>query len=132
MNWARWHVPGYECSSKGDTRFSALYAKLQDGRTIEEAYQLDVKGYRAVTDRWLEGKGKQPLNRKTRAELFAEYLELWRTWAIENPALIEDLEERSKGMTLTDRFATSDVNQAHALAVILTERAALRNLPFIF
>lgn len=36
----------YEVSSKGDKRFSAFYARLKDGRTIEEAYQLDVKGYR--------------------------------------------------------------------------------------
>jgi hypothetical protein len=29
----------YEVSSRGDKRFSALYAKLSDGRTIEQAYQ---------------------------------------------------------------------------------------------
>lgn len=31
----------YECSSAGDRRFSALYAYLDDGRSIEEAFQLD-------------------------------------------------------------------------------------------
>ena len=36
---------GYECSSHGDKRFSALFAKLADGRTIEMHYQCDVKGY---------------------------------------------------------------------------------------
>lgn len=72
MGWARFSPNGYECSSAGDTRFSALFAKLPDGRTIEEAYQLDIKGYRAITDNWKEAKGKPPLNGKSKAELFEE------------------------------------------------------------
>ena len=36
---------GYECSSKGDKRFSAFTARLPDGRTIEEHYQCDIKSY---------------------------------------------------------------------------------------
>lgn len=35
---------GYEVSSSGDKRFSALFAKMADGRTIEEHYQCDIKG----------------------------------------------------------------------------------------
>ena len=46
VTWAKSDPNGYEVSTKGDDRFSALRAKLNDGRTIEEAYQLDVKGYR--------------------------------------------------------------------------------------
>lgn len=36
---------GYNVSSTGDRRFSALYAILSDGRCIEAHYQCDVKGY---------------------------------------------------------------------------------------
>ena len=36
---------GYEVSSIGDKRFSAMYAVMPDGRTIEQWYQCDLKGY---------------------------------------------------------------------------------------
>lgn len=47
-DWSRKYNGGYEVSSQGDKRFSALYARLKDGRTIEEAYQLDVKNFRGL------------------------------------------------------------------------------------
>jgi hypothetical protein len=119
MRWAQYHSKGYECSSRGDKRFSALFARLADGRTIEEGYQLDVKGYRQHSNEWRAGKGKPPLNGKTKAELWAEYLVLWETWASENPELIVELELKSRDKVLTDMFATTDVNQAHALSVII-------------
>lgn len=59
--WARYSDNSYEVSSAGDKRFSALYAKLKDGRTIEEAYQLDIKGYRSQGNDWRLGKGKPPI-----------------------------------------------------------------------
>ena len=67
FTWARYSPNSYEVSTKGDKRFSALNARLKDGRTIEEAYQLDVKGYRqdvnGVQDtNWRKGKGKPPIN----------------------------------------------------------------------
>ena len=40
---ARYSDNGYEVSSAGDKRFSAFYAKLKDGRSIEKAYQ-EAKG----------------------------------------------------------------------------------------
>lgn len=49
-DWSRKSNNGYEVSSQGDKRFSALYARLKDGRTIEEAYQLDVKNFRGLGD----------------------------------------------------------------------------------
>lgn len=58
--WSRRSANGYEVSTKGDPRFSALIAKLPDGRTIEEAYQLDIKGYRSLGSDWRLGKGKPP------------------------------------------------------------------------
>lgn len=132
MAWARHSANGYECSSKGDKRFSALFAKLLDGRTIEEAYQLDVKGYRTITNNWRDAKGKQPLNGKTQTELWKEYLALWELWSIENPDLIQELEVLSRDKILTDMFATSDVNQAHALSEIIELIRYNRNLPFDF
>jgi hypothetical protein len=60
--WARHYTGGYECSSSGDRRFSALSARLRDGRTIEEAYQLDLKGYRKYGNDWRLGKGKLPVS----------------------------------------------------------------------
>lgn len=62
--WSRYPKHGkenYEVSSKGDRRFSPLFAKLSDGRTIEEAYQLDIKGYRKFGNDWKLGKGKPPM-----------------------------------------------------------------------
>lgn len=107
---------GYECSSHGDKRFSALFARLADGRTIEEAYQLDVKGYRAVSNNWRDGKGKPPLQP---CDLWGAYLNLWRQWAHENPWDMADLRKKAEGKVLTDKFATSPISQARALAEIL-------------
>jgi hypothetical protein len=124
--WARRVEPGqphYEVSSKGDARFSALRARLGDGRTIEEAYQLDVKGYRAHGSDWRLGKGKPPLRDDT--DLWAEYLALWRRWARDNAALLDELTERARGRTLTDCFASTDISQARALATLLAEREAV-------
>lgn len=111
---------GYEVSSQGDKRFSALNARLRDGRTIEEAYQLDVKGYRAYSSDWRAGKGKPALNPAT--DLWAEYKALWLTWAAENPLAMAELADKAKGKCLTDRFASSAISQARALAEILNER----------
>jgi hypothetical protein len=118
--WGRKDPNGYELSTEGDGRFSALVARLKDGRTIEEAYQLDVKGYRKQGNNWRLGKGQPSLNK---VNLWDEYLNLWRQWARENPALIEDLREKARGKTLTDKFANTPISQARALAQILTETA---------
>lgn len=133
MAWARYHARGYECSSAGDRRFSALYARLRDGRTIEEAYQLDLKGYRAYGSDWRLGKGRPAINGLTQEELWAEYVALWDRYLSENPGLLEDLRTKSAGLVLTDRFATSTLNQAHALDLLLTASApAPGDDPFTF
>lgn len=118
--WARFHEDGYEVSSRGNTTYSPLFARLKDGRTIEEAYQLDVKGYRDRGSHWILGKGRPSLRREV--NLWLEYLALWRQWADENPHLLAELAEKAKSTVLTDRHATSGVNQARALAVLLNER----------
>lgn len=114
FTWSRYG--GYELSSKGDKRFSAFYARLKDGRTIEEAYQLDVKGYRALGNDPMLGKGKPPLDKNK--NLWEEYLALWKQWAIENPALVNELKSGKHGYVFSDMFAKTPVNQAAALAYI--------------
>ena len=122
FKWSRFHSNGYELSSQGDKRFSALFARLKDGRTIEEAYQLDIKGYRKLRFDWRQAKkdrGINAPNRLTESERYIEYLKLWQQWALENPSLVEDLRIKASGKVLTDKFATSSVSQARALADIL-------------
>ena len=47
------------------------------------------------------------------------YLPLWQEWAKQNPELIQELREKSAGKVLTDKFASTRVSQARALAEIL-------------
>lgn len=114
VTWQRYG--GYECSSKGDKRFSALFAKLPDGRTIEEHYQCDVKGYNPGGTNWRDYKGKPAVDPTT--DLWEEYLKLWWQWAELNPELIEELRNVCGGM-LSDMFADTQISQARALAHIL-------------
>lgn len=115
---------GYEVSSKGDRRFSAFYARLDDGRTIEAAYQLDIKGYRIHGNDPMLGKSKDSLRGHTHEQLWEEYLGLWRQWARENPQLMDELADKAAGKVLTDMFAKTPISQARALAQILNERLA--------
>jgi alkylated DNA repair dioxygenase AlkB len=188
FTYARTSDNSYEVSTAGDTRFSALHAVLKDGRTIEEAYQLDIKGYRkydkgdkvivsgrfvtededgneivvdnskAVFEKevlyygneqglveiniegdvfevlksdivpfnpkdknWKKGKGKKPLIPYNSEDLYVLYKELWKEFFNENPRLLEDLRQKAQGKVLTDKFASSAISQARALADILNE-----------
>ena len=123
FTWARKSENSYEVSSKGDARFSALNATLKDGRTIEEAYQLDIKGYRAQGDNWRLGKGKAPLTSMTKEQTWQAYKNLWRQFLEENPTLEQDLRNKASGKVLTDMFASTDISQARALAELLNERS---------
>lgn len=123
--WARRVNKGeayYEVSTKGDKRFSALVARLKDGRTIEEAYQLDVKGYRQFSDNWKYGKGKPPLKKYSERVTYLLYKRLWIQFFEENPELLYSLIKESQGKVLTDMFATSSVSQARAIAHIINDR----------
>ncbi len=119
FTWSR--RGGYEVSSKGDKRFSAFYARLPDGRTIEQWYQCDTKHYQPGGTDWKLGKGKPPLIAMTPEALYEAYKALWVTWAVANPHLMMEL--RCKALehncVLSDMFAQTPVNQAHALADLL-------------
>jgi hypothetical protein len=133
----------YEVSTQGDARFSALNATLSDGMTIEEKYNMEVKGYvsevgeleyakamkmkpRARYDILVRPfKGKDPINGKAPDQVLREYDQLWEQWATENPDLIDELAKASEGKKLTDKFATKPdrPSQARSLEKILANRA---------
>lgn len=118
-SWRRYG--GYELSSQGDKRFSAFHAVMPDGRTLEQHYQCDVKGYDPGGKNWRLGKGNPPIRD---VDLWEEYLHLWRIWADVNMPKLRELFQNTKDTdrVFSDKFATTDVNQARAVAQILNER----------
>ena len=131
--WARMSDNGYEVSSKGDSRFSALNAKFKHGtilfghdvggRTIESVYQHGIKQGDWITDNNSKTgapKNKTIITGNTEDASYEQgYLPLWKEWAKQNPNLIEELRQKSQGKTLTDQFANTRVSQARALSDIL-------------
>lgn len=114
--WSRYG--GLECSSRGDMRFSALFALLRDGKSIEQHYQCGVKGYRTIK----AGKGLPPLSPVK--DLFGKYKALWKAYFDINPGLLEEAATLVKrhGNCFSDMFATSPISQARAIAMLLNER----------
>ena len=135
VDWARTSSNGYEVSTRGDRRFSALVATFKPGtiidgvdvggKTIEHVYQNVIKK---------SSKGKAPaknsklynesLKTNEEREDFSYqkgYLPLWKEWAKQNPELMVELKKKSQGKVLTDQFANTRVSQARALAEILNE-----------
>ena len=111
----------YECSSRGDRRFSALYATLYkyDGHTIEYVYQVIIKGYSSIRD----GKGKHgKLHTWKQQQLM--YKQLWERYLAENSHLRVVLEDKlDSGYTLHDMFARGNaMNQATVLTELINER----------
>ena len=117
--WERYG--GYEVSSHGDKRFSAFNAIMPDGRSIECHYQCDIKGYDIGGRNWKLGKGKPPREKMSHEEIWQKYLKLWEVWADNNPVLMQELKEVlvKYNNTLSDKFASTPVNQARALAEVL-------------
>lgn len=56
------------------------------------------------------------------------YLPLWQEWARQNPELMQELREKSAGKVLTDKFASTRVSQARALAEILNSEETTSDL----
>jgi hypothetical protein len=80
-------APFLECSSKGDKRFSAFYAKPKslEGKSIEEAYQaakIFADGSTGLS--WKEAKGKAPINPENCKTLYYKW---WREWVAEQGLL---------------------------------------------
>lgn len=80
--------PVLECSSKGDSRYSAFYARIKrrHNRSIEELYQAhklfegNVQGLSIK-----EAKGKKPINIESCRKYYAI---LWGEYFTENPELL--------------------------------------------
>lgn len=97
-------APFLECSSKGDRRFSAFYARIRarENRTIEDIYQ----GAKQFADGstglgWREAKGRKPVNLEETAALYAC---LWDEYIAENPSYLTALMAASG---LSDIFGRS-------------------------
>lgn len=88
-------APYLECSSKGDKRFSAFYAKIkaQGNKSIEslyQAYKIFEDGSTGLS--WKEAKGKKATNQE---EANQYYDMLWVVYLTENPGLVRILFEAS-------------------------------------
>lgn len=87
-----------ECSSKGDKRFSAFYAKVSafgSFNSIENHYQLSKRFGDFTPLNWKDAKGKTPthieLNGKQyELELLSQWYKLlWLRYLDNNPSLVE-------------------------------------------
>ncbi len=109
--------PYYECSSKGDKRFSAFYARV-DGVTIEDRYQAAKVFEDGSTGlSWKEAKGRKPINPDEVSKL---YKELWKKYLDQNPHLLRGLKQQSG---LSDMFGQEGHNcQAITLWELRNER----------
>lgn len=92
-------APYLECSSKGDKRFSAFYAKV-NGKSIESLYQAAKifdggRGGYVTGWSWKKAKGKLPVNIEDVRKL---YKELWRAYLLDNPSFITIL-KRASGLS---------------------------------
>jgi len=104
----------YEVSSKGNKEYSALYAKIKD-KSIEEIYQLDIKGYRNTIKDWKQAKGKPSLIERTMDEQYKLYKNLWYLYFKNNPNLYLNILNKGKDTTITDMFGNTEINQARAI-----------------
>lgn len=98
------NVPYLECSSVGDKRFSAFFARIKKrgNKSVEELYQaakVFEDGKTGLT--WREAKGKKAVNQEQVSQF---YDLLWREYLEENPDLLKVLKEASG---LSDRFGQS-------------------------
>jgi len=78
-------APFLECSSKGDKRFSAFYARI-NGKSIEERYQAFKRFEDGSTGLdWREAKGRKAVNAEVAAEFYAG---LWDYYIENHPHLL--------------------------------------------
>jgi hypothetical protein len=85
--------PYLECSSRGDKRFSAFYARIKhrSNQSIEEIFQgakvfTSMNGIKYSGLSIKEAKGRRPDNLD---EVKTLYSKLWDAYMIENPQLLD-------------------------------------------
>jgi len=94
-------APYLECSSKGDKRFSAFYARIPflGNKSIEELYQAKKvfeDGSSGLS--WREAKGKKAVNQEECREYYSM---LWNIYIMNNIHLLDVLKNASG---LSDTF----------------------------
>jgi len=97
-------APYLECSSKGDKRFSAFYARPSSlkGKSIEEAYQaMKVFEDGSTGLSWREAKGRRAVNMDDCA---AAYTQWWIEYIYEKNLVWE----LSNASGLSDMFGQKD------------------------
>lgn len=110
-------APFYECSSRGDKRFSAFFARVR-GKSIEQWYQEakdlgDTEANASLT--WKERQGLPAVNA---AECHTLYASLWDEYIEKNPELVP---------VLTAQSGLSDVFGKPGRACQATELWRIRN-----
>lgn len=76
--------PYLECSSRGDRRFSAFYARV-NGKSIEDQYQAaKVFEDGSTGQSWKAAKGRKAVNQ---SEVSILYSKLWDQYIAEHPEL---------------------------------------------
>ncbi len=90
-------APYLECSSKGDRRFSALFASV-NGMCIEQQYQEAKKFHDGRLRGMWEAKGFPAINQY---EVRALYSKLWDQYIDEHPELLTTIQ---KATGLSDVF----------------------------
>lgn len=113
-----------ECSTEGDTRFSALVAKVNIGgelKTIEEHYQ-GAKRFKSINTKYTSAKGLKPdwievfEVRMPLKELSSWYSMLWYYYFEQNQHLLKTL-EMYEGFTDSKREGSTN-SQADIIAMI--------------
>ena len=105
-----------ECSSVGDTRFSAFFAMLTfkgTTQSIEHIYQLSKRFGEFVPSRWQEGKGKHPSHFNFMGKDFpiealsSFYHWLWLKYLDQHPELVKFA---AMFETFSDKFRGKSIN----------------------
>lgn len=115
-------APYLECSSRGDKRFSAFYARIEfrGGKTIEELYQ-NFKLFPGMVQGLpiKEAKGRHPINMDA---CRAFYSQLWDEYFREHPELL---------LVIKDYNGFSDVfgQEGHVCQAAEIHRIKLENYP---
>lgn len=117
-----------ECSSKGDSRFSSFYAKIEVyGKfdSIENHYQLCKRFGDEIPNTWRDAKGKQPTHISiNNIDLDVKYLSqyfdlLWCKYLDNNPELVNIAKTYDD---FTDMFKGSSINcQADSIRKYIKE-----------
>jgi hypothetical protein len=85
-------APFLECSSRGDKRFSAFFARV-NGKSIEEQYQaakVFADGSTGLS--WREAKGRKAVNQEQCAQIYAQ---LWDAYMYSHPELLKIIDAAS-------------------------------------